>query len=93
MDLSKSKNASKMKAIQEKSKEQGNGLVTINIPLNEIDENPDNEKTFNMEKVDAIARNIEQVGFFGTINVFININVQSCNNKWRWNRSRGNDSL
>lgn len=70
MDLTKSKNANKMKSIQEKSNEQGNGAVTINIALDQIDENPDNEKTFNMEKVDSISKSIEQVGFFGAINVF-----------------------
>lgn len=70
MDLSKSRNAEKMRAIQEKSKEQTNGLVTINVPMDQIDENPDNELVYNMEKVDAIAKSIEEVGFFGTISVF-----------------------
>lgn len=97
MDLSKSKNASRMKAIQEKSKEQGNGLVTINIPLDEIDENPDNEKTFNMEKVDAIARNIEQVGFFGTINVFKKpdgrYEISSGHTRYRAMKKIGADSI
>ncbi len=70
MDLSKSKNANKMRDIQKKSREQSNGIITINVPLDQIDENPDNEKTFNMEKVDSIARSIEQVGWFGSISVF-----------------------
>ena len=45
-NLSKSRNAERMKAIQEKSKEQGNGIVAINLDIDLITENPDNEKVF-----------------------------------------------
>ncbi len=70
MDLSKSRNANKMKDIQKKSQEQSGTLVAISIPLSEIDENPDNETVFDMEEIKRLSENIKEFGFMGTINVF-----------------------
>lgn len=39
------------------------------IKINLIDENPDNEKIFNMNDVDKLAQMIESQGFFGAIEV------------------------
>ena len=70
MDLTKSRNAGKMKQIQEKSAEQTNGLITLNIALDQIDENPDNANIFNMDNIDTLAEGIKEDGFMGAINVF-----------------------
>ncbi len=69
-DFSKARNAGKLKEIQEKSAEQANGLVAINIPLDQIDENPDNANIFNMEGIDILAEGIKEDGFNGAISVF-----------------------
>lgn len=68
-DLAKSRNAGKMRAIQEKSKEQGNGIVAINLDINLITENPDNEKVFNMDGIDKLAEDIERIGLLDPIEV------------------------
>ena len=70
LDFSKSRNAGKIKRIQEKSAEQTNGLITLNIPLDQIDENPDNASIFNMDNIDTLAEGIKKDGFMGAINVF-----------------------
>ncbi len=70
MDFNKSRNAEKLKQIQEKSTEQANGLIVKNVPLDQIDENPDNASIFNMEGIDTLAEGIKTVGFMGAINVF-----------------------
>lgn len=70
MNFNASKNAGRMKMIQEKSIEQSNGLVAINIPLDQIDENPQNSEIFNMEDIDHLVDGIRQDGFIGAINVF-----------------------
>ena len=70
MDFSKSKGSNLMRDIQKKSVEQGEGIVAINIPLDEIDENPDNSKIFNMEGIESLADGIKREGFIGAIYVF-----------------------
>ncbi len=70
MNFKKSKNTEMLKEIQKKSVEQSNGLVAINIPLDEIDENPDNSEIFNMDKIKELADGIIEDGFIGAISVF-----------------------
>lgn len=41
----------------------------VEIPLSKLRPNPDNVKIFNMAKIDALAKNIEEDGFMGAIEV------------------------
>ncbi len=43
---------------------------TMEIEIDQIDENPDNAKIFSMNDIDVLARNIEKDGFTTTITVF-----------------------
>ena len=70
MDFSKSTNANNLKKIQQKSNENSNNVVAININLSEIDKNEDNEKIFNMSDIEYLAKGIEEEGFFGAIEVY-----------------------
>jgi len=70
MNFKKSKNTQMLKDIQQKSIEKSNGLVAINIPLDEIDENPDNSEIFNMDKIKELADGIKIDGFIGAISVY-----------------------
>ena len=70
MDFSKAKGTNNMlKSIQAKSAEQSGSLVAINIPLDQIDENPENEQIFNMDGIDTLAEGIKADGFLGAISV------------------------
>lgn len=42
----------------------------VRIPLEEVHENPDNNKIFSMDKIDRLADTIEDEGFVGAIEVF-----------------------
>ena len=44
-------------------------VVVKNISLDLIDENPDNEKIFDVEKVKALSEDIKKNGFFGAIDL------------------------
>ncbi|SFI32961.1 chromosome partitioning protein, ParB family [Pseudobutyrivibrio sp. OR37] len=44
----------------------------INIPVKYITKNPDNETIFNMDGIEALANNIKEVGFIGSIDVIEN---------------------
>jgi len=44
----------------------------INIPVKYITKNPDNESIFNMNGIEALANNIKEVGFIGSIDVIEN---------------------
>ena len=70
MNFDKSRNSSKLKEIQKESINKTNGIVSINIPLEDIDENPENAAIFNMDHIEMLAKGIEQDGFMGAINVF-----------------------
>ena len=70
MNFDKSRNSSKLQEIQKESIEKTNGIVSINIPLDQIDENPENAAIFNMDHIEMLAKGIEQDGFMGAINVF-----------------------
>lgn len=41
-----------------------------NIEIALIDANPDNTKIFNMKEIEELAKNIEEEGFFGSIDVY-----------------------
>lgn len=69
MDFTKSNNATKLKKIQQRSVESSNKIVAIDIPLDQIDKNPKNDKIFSMEEIDHLANKISIFGFFGAINV------------------------
>ncbi len=57
-------------AVGRKSIEQTNAELVSLINLDEIDENPENEKIFNMDDVDSLAEEIKENGFDGAIIVF-----------------------
>ena len=69
-DLDNTPNAKMIKSVQEKSITQANAKTVQDIPLELIDENPDNSEIFNMEKIQKLAENIKQEGFFGTIELY-----------------------
>lgn len=66
--LKNSKMAGRIQDIQKRSVEQG--VTALNIPLNEIDSNPDNERIFSIENIGALAEEIDKNGFQGAITVF-----------------------
>lgn len=70
MDFTKSKNASNLKKIQQKSVNASNSVVAIDVPLDEIDKNPENERIFNMQDIQYLADGINDEGFFGAIEVY-----------------------
>ncbi len=70
LNLNNAPNAQMLKSVQEKSVKELNTKTVINIPLNEIDENEDNEKIFNMSEIKSLAKNIKEEGFFGAIEVY-----------------------
>lgn len=49
----------------------------INVPVKYIKENPDNGLIFNMDGIEALATNIKEVGFIGSIDVIENLNTNS----------------
>jgi len=65
-----SKNANMIKKIQQKSMAQTEGLVAKNIPLDQIDENPKNDKIYNMKGVESLMKGIEADGYLQAIGVF-----------------------
>lgn len=70
INLENTPNAQMIKNVQEKSITRANAKTVQDIPLELIDENPDNSEIFNMEKIQKLAENIKQEGFFGTIEVY-----------------------
>lgn len=70
MDFSKSTTTTKLKQIQQKSTENSNRIVAIDIPLGEIDKNPDNDTIFNMDAIELLAKSIDEEGFSGAIEVY-----------------------
>ena len=42
----------------------------VNLPIDLIDENPDNRKIFNMRHIDEFAESIDKLGFSGVIEVY-----------------------
>ncbi len=70
MDFTKGSNASNLKKIQQKSKENSNSVVAIDIALDQIDKNEDNEKIFPMSEIEYLAAGIKDEGFFGAIEVY-----------------------
>ena len=66
MDFSKSKN-NILKDVIKKDTEDGNVKVIKSLPLEEIEENPLNERIFNMDEIDQMAETIKNEGFTGSI--------------------------
>lgn len=69
-NFSAAKNAGKVGDIINSSNMTGNAATVVDLDLNLIDENPDNEKIFDMGNIDELAENIEQYGFTGAIEVY-----------------------
>lgn len=70
INLDNAPNAQMIKDVQQKSAKEINTNVVVNLPLSEIDENPDNELIFNMDDIKALAKNIKEDGFIGAIEVY-----------------------
>ena len=68
-----------------------------NIPLSDIDENPDNQKIFSMSGIEALARNIQDNGFQGAILVFKKpdgrYEISSGHRRFRAVKSLGMDTI
>lgn len=70
-----------------------------NIPLNLIDENPDNEKIFNMNDISFMAEGIKKEGFIGAITVYMKndgsgrYEIESGHRRYRAMKLLGNDSI
>lgn len=58
----------KIEQAQKESKKKK--TVVKDIPLNEIDKNPDNDKVFNMKEIELLATSIDEEGFSGAIEVY-----------------------
>ncbi|MBR2402251.1 MAG: ParB/RepB/Spo0J family partition protein [Lachnospiraceae bacterium] len=56
--------------IIEKTNQEKNSIVTMDILIDLIDENPDNEKVFNMDEIEYLAEGIREEGFYGVIDVY-----------------------
>lgn len=70
MNFSKSNNAEMIKNIQKKGIKESNNVPTMDIPLDEIDKNPENEKIFSMNDIESLSYGIKTEGFFGAIEVY-----------------------
>lgn len=70
LDFTKSNSASQLKKIQQKSVENGNKIVAIDLPIDQIDENEMNKSIFNMNDIDFLAERIDEGGFAGAIEVY-----------------------
>lgn len=70
INFEKATNGMLLNDLIEKTNQQKNTIVTIDIDADLIDENPDNEKIFNMDKVDYLAKGMQDEGFYGAIEVY-----------------------
>lgn len=64
------KNATKVSEIISSSNMSGNAATTVDLDISKIDENPDNEKIFDMSGIDALVNEIQEFGFAGAIDVY-----------------------
>lgn len=69
-DFSKAEYTKQLHATLEKGEMIGNAVTAVDIKLDKIDENPDNEKIFNMKEVKRLADSIARNGFNGAIEVY-----------------------
>lgn len=69
-DFSSAGFSKQMQATMEKSEMSGNAVTAVDIRLDKIDENPDNEKIFNMDDIERLAHAIKSEGFQGAIEVY-----------------------
>ena len=67
LDYSKSSGAKLLESVSKKSAKEANGNLIINIPIDLIDVNEDNSKIFNMDKIELLARSINEDGFSGGV--------------------------
>ena len=70
IDFNNAPNAKMLQDVQLKSAKEINTNVVVNLPLSEIDENPDNASVFNMDDIKFLAKNIKEEGFLGAIDVY-----------------------
>lgn len=56
-------------AAEKKTKQMLNTQVIVELPMEQIVENPDNERLFGMDNIDKLADTIEDEGFTGAIEV------------------------
>ena len=68
-DFSKAGGSKAFLATKARTNEAVNKIDVYDIDLDLIDENPDNEKIFNMDGIEDVARIIDQEGFSGSIEV------------------------
>lgn len=59
-----------LQQVASKTSSMANTANIVRIPLEEVHENPDNNKIFSMDKIDRLADTIEDEGFVGAIEVF-----------------------
>lgn len=64
------KNAGKVADVIRNSNMSGNAATAVDLDINKIDENPDNETIFDMSGIEQLAREIEEFGFTGAIDVY-----------------------
>lgn len=70
INFEKSANAARLNSMIAVTDRNKNAIVTQDIDINLIDENPRNEKIFSMEDIDYLAEDIQEEGFQGTIRVY-----------------------
>lgn len=64
------KNAGKVAEVIRNSNMSGNAATAVDLDINKIDENPDNEMIFDMSGIEQLAKEIEEFGFAGAIDVY-----------------------
>lgn len=64
------RNAGKVAGIINNSNMTGNAATTVDLDISKIDENPDNENIFDMSGIDELAKEIQDFGFTGAIDVY-----------------------
>lgn len=69
-NFGKAEFAKTMDDISEKSVMTANAKTTVDLPVDQIDPNPDNELIFGMEGIDTLANTIKTEGFYGAIEVY-----------------------
>ncbi len=97
LNLDSAPNAQMIKDVQQKSAKEINTNVVVNLPISDIEENPDNELVFNMDDIKSLAKNISEDGFNGAIEVYKKDNgkyeISSGHRRFRAMQMLGKDSI
>ncbi len=97
LDFTKASGNKTLNAVAKTSKYSSNKTEVFDIPMSLIDENEDNEKIFNMEKIDSLAKAIGEEGWTGAIEVIARPNgryeISSGHRRFRAMQKLGKETI